>query len=244
LNLSQVRAKEAVILEARNPAFWVSATVADLERVRVELRGVMHLRQPSASTTLPPKVIDVAEDDALIERKVHTVRLEGLELAAYRDRVERVLRNLFDLNPTLQRIRAGAPVNDDDLRALTSLVLTQDPTLDLTDLLDYYPETAGHLDQAIRQIIGLDAQAVRSRFEEFAQNHPALTAQQVRFLDMLQNHIAQYGSITVERLYEAPFTTLHSEGLDGVFPDERTVQELIKIIQSFTAAKPQGGASQ
>lgn len=244
MNLSQVRAKEAVILEARNPAFWDHATIADLERVRVELRGVMHLRQPSASTTLPPKVIDVAEDDALIERKTHTVKLEGLELAAYRDRVERVLRNLFDLNPTLQRIRAGEPVNEDDLRALTSLVLTEDPTLDLTDLLDYYPETAGHLDQAIRQIIGLDAQAVRRRFEDFAQAHPALTAQQVRFLDMLQNHIARYGTITVERLYEAPFTTLHSEGLDGVFPDERTVQELIDIIETFTATKPQGGASQ
>jgi type I restriction enzyme R subunit len=239
-----VRAKEDVITEARNPLFWDKATIADLERIRVELRGIMHLRQPSASTTLPPKVIDVAEDDALIERKTHTVKLEGLELAAYRDRVEKVLRNLFDLNPILQRIRAGEPVNEDDLRTLTSLVLTQDPTLDLTDLLDYYPETAGHLDLAIRQIIGLDGQAVRRRFEHFAQTHPALTAQQVRFLDMLQNHIAHYGSITVERLYEAPFTTLHSDGLDGIFTDERTAQELLDIIETFTAAKPQGGASQ
>jgi type I restriction enzyme R subunit len=244
MNLSQVRAKEGTIAEARNPAFWRSATTADLERVRVELRGVMQYRQPTGATALPPKVIDVTEDDALIERKAHAVKLEGLDLAAYRQRVEKVLRDLFDLNPTLQRIRAGEPVAENELKSLVSLVLTQDPTLDLTDLLDYYPETAGHLDQAIRAVIGLDGAAVRRSFERFVHTHPALTATQVRFLDMLQNHIARYGSITVERLYEDPFTTLHSDGLDGVFPDEATVQDLLNIVNSFSTQKSQGGATQ
>ena len=243
MNLSQVRAKGAVINEVRSSAFWANAPIADLDRVRSELRGVMQYRQPSTTSAFMPKVIDIAEDDALIERKPHRVKLEGLELAAYRQRVQRVLDELFADNPILRRIRAGESVTGDELQSLTALVLSQDPALDLNDLLAYYPETAGHLDQAIRTIIGLDGQAVRERFEQFVQLHPALNSTQIRFLDMLQNHIARYGAITVERLYEDPFTTLHTDGLDGVFTDERTVQELLDILNKFSPLPPQGGAS-
>lgn len=56
------------------------------------------------------------------------------------------------------------------------------------------------------------------------------------FLDLLQNHIAKYGSIEVERLYEPPFTLLHTDSLDGLF-DESTASEVLNIIGSF---KPQG----
>ena len=44
---------------------------------------------------------------------------------------------------------------------------------------------------------------------------PDLNSQQIRFLDLLQNHIAQYGGIEVDRLYEPPFTSLHTDGIDG-----------------------------
>lgn len=243
MNLSQVRAKAAAINEVRNPNFWTNATIFDLDRARTELRGVMQYRTPSTGSAFTPKVIDIAEDDALIERKPHRVQLEGLALAAYRQRVQSVLDDLFADNPILKRIRAGEAVTADEIQSLAALVLAQDPALDLNDLLDYYPETAGHLDQAIRAIIGLDGQAVRQRFEQFVQTHPALNSTQIRFLDMLQNHIARYGAITVERLYEDPFTTLHTEGLDGVFPDERTVQELLDILNKFSPPRPQGGAS-
>ena len=46
-----------------------------------------------------------------------------------------------------------------------------------------------------------------------------LNSAQLRFLDLLLNHIAKYGSIEVARLYEAPFTTVHTDSLDGLFPD-------------------------
>ena len=82
-------------------------------------------------------------------------------MAQYRSRVESVLLQLFDENEVLQRIKAGDEVSEDDLSALVSLVLTHEPDLDLSDLLDYYPETAGSLDLAIRSIIGLDREAVK-----------------------------------------------------------------------------------
>lgn len=117
-----------------------------------------------------------------------------------------------------------------------SLVLTQYPDLDLTDLTEYYPETAGHLDMAIRTIIGLDAESVDRVFQSFVRRHN-LNSMQIRFLSLLQNHIARYGSVELEKLYDAPFTSIHTEGLDGVFTDNHQVEELLSLVKQFS---PQG----
>jgi type I restriction enzyme R subunit len=53
-----------------------------------------------------------------------------------------------------------------------------------------------------------------------------------RFLSLLQNHIAKYGSIEVERLYEDPFTVVDVNGLDGVFQDD-DAEEVVHIINTF-----------
>ena len=79
----------------------------------------------------------------------------------------------------------------------------------------------------------MDAQAVKSRFENFVRRHPALTAKQVRFLGLLQNHIARHGTIERERLYDDPFTLIDAEGPAGVFSDESQMTELLDLIDSF-----------
>jgi type I restriction enzyme R subunit len=144
---------------------------------------------------------------------------------------------LFDSNDTLRRIKKGQPVSESDLEALTALVLTQDPMLNLHDLVDYYPDCAGHLDLAIRSIIGLDAESVNRRFTTFVQQHPTLSSSQIRFLDLLQNHIAKYGSIEIARLYEPPFTTIHTDSIDGLFSDDGQIDAVIDIIEFFQPPK-------
>ncbi len=84
----------------------------------------------------------------------------------------------------------------------------------------------------------MDAHAVHARFSEFVQAHPSLASHQIKFLDLLQNHIAKYGSIEIAQLYEQPFTTLHSDGPDGLF-EEPLVDELMAIIGSFDSKKPE-----
>ncbi|UCF95149.1 MAG: restriction endonuclease subunit R, partial [Desulfobacterales bacterium] len=125
------------------------------------------------------------------------------------------------------------PVTEADLKALTSLVLTQNPDVDQEILREFFEETAEPLDFAIRSVIGMDADAVNARFAAFIFSHPGLTANQMSFLNLLKNHISRYGAIEVEDLYEPPFTNVHSDGLDGVFMDEKMIDELIGIIASF-----------
>ena len=100
-------------------------------------------------------------------------------------------------------------------------------------MLEEFFRTAVPLDHAIRSIIGMDAEVVNERFVAFITAHPGLNSSQIAFLNLLKNHISRYGSIGIEQLYEPPFTTLHSNGLDGIFADEDMVQELIGIIDAF-----------
>ncbi len=243
VNLAPVKAVASTIAEVRTADFWNAVDIPKLEAMRGELRRVMQYRLQTGTSGLPAKVIDVAEDPSLIERHEHVVKLEGLQLAAYRIRVEEILRNLFDTNETLQRIRRGQPVSETDLEALSSLVLTQNPLLDLRDLIEYYPDCAGQLDRAIRGIIGLDAEAVHERFTEFVRENPTLGSTQIRFLSLLQNHIARNGSIEVARLYEPPFTTLHTDSIDGLFPDEDQALRIIEIIDLFRPPQPEPGTA-
>jgi type I restriction enzyme R subunit len=240
VNLNAVRSKWDVITQIRSNAFWNDVTVADLENARRNLRGLMSLAAEFAGGAQFPRIIDVKEDEEQIVSVRHIPKLEGLQLVAYRHRVEQVLLTLMDESPALQKIRLGQPVSDNDFEELCALVLAQDSNLDLRDLEFHYPELADHIDLAIRGIIGLQPETVSERFEEFVHHHPELNSKQIRFLALLKNHIAKFGSIEIERLYEPPFTSIDSEGIDGVFTNEEQIDELLTIISSF-GRPAQGG---
>jgi len=234
INLNPVKAKIATIEKVKSSGFWNEPTIKDIETVRTELRGIMKYRAfGDGPGPAVPKVIDITEDTALIEDDVYKPRLQGLQLIEYRNRVQSVLLAIMDSSPTLQKIRAGRSITTAELNDLAALVIAQEPDLKLEDLKGYYPE-AENIETAIRGIVGLDADAVDKRFTAFIQKHK-LNSTQIRFLDLLKNFIARHGGIEIDDLYDSPFTSFSSEGLDGVF-DEDLAEELIQLIESFKAA--------
>jgi type I restriction enzyme R subunit len=156
-----------------------------------------------------------------------------VDMVAYRKRVEETLEKHFTKNPTLQKIRQGKPVSQADLETLTALILTQNPDVDLNTLKAFYDETAVGLDFILRTIVGMDEDAVEAHFKQFRSNH-TLNANQLRFMALLKVHIAKYGSIEIDKLYEPPFTGIDSDGVDGVFPNDKDVDDLIDILEVFT----------
>ncbi len=84
INLSQVRVKLPVIERARTSDFWDHVSIADLEELRRELRGIMQYRRFDGPLGIPPKVLDIKEDESLVERKRHRLALKGVEMLAYR----------------------------------------------------------------------------------------------------------------------------------------------------------------
>ena len=231
MHLNPVREKADVIKEAKSADFWNPVTIEKLEMVRRQLRGIMQYSARVTYTPPDPKFIDIK--DGQEEYKRLSTKLKFSDMPGYRKHVQDALLKVFDENPTLQKIKSGRPVSTGDLKALTSLVLTQNPNVDQEILREFFEETAEPLDHAIRSIIGMDADVVSNRFSKFVTRYPSLTSSQVSFLNLLKNHISRYGSIKIGQLYEAPFTALHSDGLDGVFADEKMIDDLIAVIHSF-----------
>jgi type I restriction enzyme R subunit len=233
MHLNPVREKAEVIKRVKSDEFWNAVSVQALEEVRGPLREIIHHRQRGDGKPLPPKVIDVTEEESSIQFNRRSASLMAVDMKAYQQIVEAELKRHFDTNPTLKKIRAGEPVSEADLNALVSLILTQSPNASRAVLAEFFSATAEPLQFAIRSVIGMDAEAVQAKFAEFAQKHPKLTAKQTRFLALLQNHVARFGSITVEKLYEAPFTVVDADGLDGVFKNESEVSDLLSVIRAF-----------
>lgn len=233
MHLNPVREKAVVIKRVKSDAFWDGVTAQTLEEVRVPLREIMHHHERGGGQPLPPKVVDITEDAAGVQYARRSASLKSVDMKAYQQIVEAELRKHFDTNPTLKKIRAGEAVSESDLQALVSLILTQSPNASRELLSEFFSTTAEPLQFAIRAIIGMDPDAVKDKFSEFARKHPKLTAKQTRFLSLLQNHIARYGSITVERLYDTPFTVVDADGLDGVFDDENKISDLLEVVRGF-----------
>ena len=231
-NLNQVKAKAETIREVRSDTFWDAVTVTDLERIRTELRSIMQHKLRVRQAELEPRRVDITDTNLVAETR--TPYLGGQELIAYRHRVESVLAHRFESHPILARIKAGYAVSEDDLKLLASEVLKVDPQVNLIDLPDQI-HIEGDLHRALRTIIGLDAEAVDEVFTAFIHLHPHLTAKQHRFVAMLKAHISTNGGLELERLYEAPFTTLSADGIDGVFSDDQ-IGELLAVIARINQA--------
>ncbi|MBK7583363.1 MAG: DEAD/DEAH box helicase family protein [Myxococcales bacterium] len=234
-NQNPVKAKAAIINAVRSKDFWTSVSVPKLEEVRGELRGIMKYQQQVPITRLGPQIYDVA--DAGFSGHSYIPRLEGLDLVEYRRRVESVLRDRFAQNPTLQRIRAGKAVQEAELEELAKLVLEVDDKANVRHLAGHDPDSRRSLLAVFRGLVGLEAAAVEQAFTGFVHNHPRLSSQQLRFLQVLQNYIAQNGGIEIERLYEPPFTTVHAESVDGVFTSPGEVDEILAILSAFEPKK-------
>ncbi|SDH76574.1 DEAD/DEAH box helicase family protein [Roseospirillum parvum] len=241
MHLNPVREKADVIKRAKSDEFWTDITAERLESVRDPLRQIIHYRDKDTTGGVPPKVIDVSEDQAAIQTGRRSTSLRTVDMKAYKQLVEAELRKHFNTNPVLKKIRSGVPVRAEDVQTLVSLVLTQNPQVTAKDLHEFFSATALPLDITIRSIVGLDPDAVKAKFSDFVASHPELTAKQTRFLGLLQNHIIKFGFITIDHLYDQPFTVVDADGPEGVFERAEDIDELMKIVNLF-APPPTGDA--
>lgn len=230
VNIQAVRQKDAVIAKVRSADFWQNASIESLEYARSELRGIMKYRQSSIEPEYTPAT---STQDGKVQQTERPFKIpDADQVFMIRKRAKEVLEQMVQANPTLQKIQQGQAVLAHELTSLTSAILTSHPGVSLEVLNEFYGRTATQLDITIRELIGVDPQAVEAHFQAFLHAHPQLTAKQVKFMNLLKNHIATHGSIQIETLYEQPFTSVSHEGIDGVF-DSSDVDDLIAVLKPF-----------
>lgn len=85
----------------------------------------------------------------------------------------------------------------------------------------------------VRSLIGLDRQAAKDAFNGFI-NDANLSANQIDFINIIIDHLASYGVISAELLYESPFTDLSPRGPDGLFTSPQ-IDALIDVLRGIDA---------
>ena len=250
MHLNQVRNKADTVARLQQYDFWQpggtqQGCIQALEEVRQDLRSVIHLRDKSVNP--PPAditpIIDIKEDADLFKTEEVKTNIRTVDYEIYRREVEATLTPLFATNPTLQKIRAGEAITEQELNELNAMVHTSNSRVDLTLLKEFFPDSAAGIDQLLRALIGLDRDAIEAKFSTFLQEHHIhLDSLQQRFISLLKSEICRSGSITVGRLYEAPFSQLHQDGIDGLFKDEQA-SLIARFVAGFAVQSGQRKAS-
>jgi type I restriction enzyme, R subunit len=232
-HLNPVRAKSNDLKVIRSDAFWQNPSFAELDNMRATLRDLMELAEaPVLPPPMPVSRLDIREDEAEYQVQLRPTKIKSVDFGIYRKAVQSALEPLFETDPVLLKLRHGEPITPEELDRLNSLLHTRNPDVDLSTLREFYPDTAVQVTQILRGIVGMDHAAVDVQFSAFAQAH-ALNSQQLRFLALLKDQVRQFGAIAVGQLFDAPFNTVHAEGLGGVFPNPIQLDEVVRLVRAF-----------
>lgn len=243
MQIQQVRTHADIIKQLRDEEFWRVGNLkndgfSQLESARTALRDIIHLQEKEVHYN-PSITLDVSEDESGIVRENKTSYLYTIDYEIYKQEVEKTITPLMDRNITLQKIKRGEPVTDEEIDELNKLVHTQNSTLDLDTLQTFYPESSARLDDMLRMIVGYDPDTIADKFESFIRdNHLELNSLQIRFLDLLRQEICRNGYLLAEQVFEAPFANLHQDGIDGVFADS-DADKLFTFIRQFNKPVPE-----
>ena len=85
----------------------------------------------------------------------------------------------------------------------------------------------------IRSLVGLDREAATEAFSEFLTDSRFSTAE-IRFIQLIVEHLTANGVMEARRLYEAPFTDHAPTGPDSIFSDA-DVDRLIVVLDDVRA---------
>ena len=86
----------------------------------------------------------------------------------------------------------------------------------------------------IRSLVGLDRKAVQEAFSTYLQGS-SYNEKQIRFVEMMIDHLTQNGVLDAAQLYEPPFNQIHYEGIDGVFADG-DADNIFGVVEAFNEA--------
>lgn len=210
--IPMVNAQLPLLLEILEDGYWEGVTLTMLEHIRVALRDLVQFIDKNERKTLFTDFTD-----QLGEMK--EVDIEGLsvavDIAQYKKKVEQFVRSHQD-ERVIRKIRMAMPLTAEDLTRLEEFFFEADETGTREDFERVYGEQE-NLGLFIRSLVGLDRQAAKQAFAEYL-DEKVFTADQIRFVNYIIEHLTANGTMDPARLYEQPYTNIHERGVEGVFP--------------------------
>ncbi len=219
-SIPAVRAQLEYIASLQQAEFWQGIQLAELEDMRLRLRGLMPLLDRKRRHI----VYTDFKDEVLGVRNEEVIDLPKMTGAQYEKKVRDYLRDHQD-EDVIRRLRLNEPLSAADLARLEEILVAigdAEGKLLLRGLL--LRSEAPTLAYFVRSLVGLDRAAAQATFAEYLSDR-RLTTRQMRFVELIIEQLTARGVIEASALYEPPFSDLHVGGPDELFAGQEAVIE-------------------
>jgi type I restriction enzyme R subunit len=207
-----VKERERLLDELAGDEWWVDVTLPMLERARRRVRDLVKFVDKRRRAVVYSNFADELGEDTTIDLPGIT---PGTDWERFRAKARAYLRD-HEEHLALQRLRRNLQLTPDDLESLEQILITSGAGTQ-TDIARAKEESHG-LGLFIRSLVGLDRAAATAAFGRYLDDS-TFSAAQIRFINLIVEHLTANGVMDVARLYESPFTDHAPHGPDMIFTD-------------------------
>ncbi len=238
LTIAEVGKQKKLIQDSLKTSFWITLTEEKADELMEKIAPLVRYRQAfrSGNEFTFLNLQDVTYKKKLIEFGPEN---EQVSVTRYREMVEETVKTMARHDLTLQRIKSGEIITDEELEKLAQILNEKDPFVTEKLLKRVYDNDHAKLLQFIKHILGVEQiksfeDEVSQLFAEFVINHTHFTSKQLQFLDILKGFVIDKGKVEKRDLIGAPFTQLDQKGILGVFSID-VVNEIVELTKRFSA---------
>ncbi len=224
--IPEIKMQEEMVRLPLIEDFWKNDGIRHLNDIRLNIRELMKYIDPEDQKYVTSDFEDHLYD--VIEKEGNK-NLED-QASPFKNTVNR-LEEIIRENShhiTIERIRKGEKITEIELEGLEKILFSND--FNKTRVEEEIGKRL-NLVGFIIDLMGLSEEKVNAAFSDFI-NEYQLSSIQIQFLDTLKQFLTTNGKIDPTKLYDSPFKSYHSMGIDGIFDNQQS-DEIFKIIESF-----------
>lgn len=217
-----VKAQKYIIDKIQTEEFWENTNILELDEVRIALRDLLKYIEKKKQ-----QIYYTNFTDTILEKKEGEPIYNANELKNYKKKVEYYLKEHQD-SLAIYKLRNNKRLSESDLKELERVLWKELGTK--KDYEKEYGDTP--IGRLVRQIVGVDRNAVNEAFSEFL-SEERLNINQIRFVRLIVDYIVTNGNIVDNSvLTEDPFRTVGS--ITTLFAEDMaTAKQIMGVISEI-----------
>lgn len=223
-NIPMVAAQMPLILEVQTDEYWQDIDPWTMEQMRRKLRDLIKLIEGEERKIVYTDFTDEIGLGTVIDLPDVSV---GTDKARFQMKMRHFLKTHAD-HITIQKLRRNEQLTSQDLAELERILRIEADASD--DDLTAIKTHDGGLGLFIRSLVGLERDAAKNAFASFMSSR-ILNSNQIEFIDLIINQLTEQGAMDPRHLYESPFTDFDDQGINGVFPAEADVLQIVRVLK-------------